>query len=457
MKIIVLGAGAVGTSITNILADENNDISVIDIDAYRLQELQDRLDIKTVHGMGSHPAALREAGAEDADMLIAVTSSDETNMVACQVGYTLFRIPTKIARIRSSEYQDEPQLFDRLATPIDVLISPEQILTNHIERLIEFQGALQVLDFAGGKVQLVGVKTYPGAPLCGHKLKTLKQHMPGIRTKVVAVYRKGKAIMPTGETVIETGDDVFFLATEKDIRAVLSEMRQLDKPVQRIMLAGGGNIGQRLAASLEEKYRVKLIEWNKQRVQGLSEGLDETIVLRGEASDDELLHEENIDKMDIFCAVTNNDETNILSAMLAKRMGAAQVMCIINSLAYVDLIEGGDIDVVISPRQATIGTLLAHVRRGDVVAVHSLRRGAAEAIEAVAHGDSKTSKVVGRKVDELDLPEGSNIGAVVRGDEVMILEREVIIEPDDHVIIFLTDKKCITEVEQLFQVDVGFI
>ena len=457
MKIIILGAGAVGTSIANILAGENNDISVIDIDAYRLHELQERLDIKTVHGMGSHPAVLREAGAEDADMLIAVTSSDETNMVSCQVAYTLFRIPTKIARIRSSAYQTEPQLFDRLATPIDVLISPEQILTNHIKRLIEFRGALQVLDFADGKVQLVGVKTYRGAPLCGQMLRTLKKHMPGIRTKVVAIYRQGKAIVPTGDTVVEEGDDVFFLATHNEIRDVLSEMRQVDKPVKRIMLAGGGNIGDRLAESLEKKYQVKLIERNKQRVRHLSERLDKTIVLRGEAADAELLNEENIDKIDMFCAVTDNDEANILSAMLAKRMGAAQVMCIINSSAYVDLIEGGDIDVVVSPRQATIGTLLAHVRRGDVVAVHSLRRGAAEAIEAVAHGDNRTSKVVGRCVDELELPEGSNIGAVVRGDNVLILEKDVVIEPDDHVIIFLTDKKCIRDIEQLFQVDVGFI
>src|SRR5688572_12957449 len=221
MKIIILGAGAVGSSIANILSDENNDITVVDIDAQRLRDLQDRLDIKTVVGMGAHPSVLRQAGAEDADMLIAVTSSDETNMVACQVAYTLFRIPTKIARIRAVDYHLERQLFDRLATPIDVLISPEQILTDHIHRLIEYQGALQVMNFAGGKVQLVAVRAFPGAPLVGHRIRTLKQHMPGLRTKIVAIYRKDKAIMPTGETVIEEGDDIFFLATKKDIRAVL--------------------------------------------------------------------------------------------------------------------------------------------------------------------------------------------------------------------------------------------
>jgi trk system potassium uptake protein TrkA len=457
MKIIILGAGAVGTSIANILAGENNDISVIDTDLYRLRDLQDRLDIKTVHGTGSHPGTLRAAGAEDADMLIAVTSSDETNMVACQVAYTLFRIPTKIARIRSSEYQTEPQLFDRLATPIDVLISPEQILTDHIKRLIEFQGALQVLDFAGGKVQLVGVKTYPDAPLVGQMLRTLKKHMPGIRTKVVAIYRQGKPIVPTGDTVIEVNDEVFFLATKKDIRAVLGEMRRLDTTVKNIMLAGGGNIGARLAEALESTYQVKLIERDKDRVRELSEQLNKTIVLRGVASDEELLNEENIHRMDVFCGVTDNDETNILSAMLAKRMGAGVVMCIVNSPAYVDLVQDSVIDVVISPHQATIGTLLTHVRRGDVVGVHSLRRGASEAIEAVAHGDSRTSKVVGRLVDELELPPGSTIGAVVRGEEVFILEKDIVVESGDHLILFLSDKKCIVEVERLFQVDVGFI
>jgi trk system potassium uptake protein len=457
MKIIILGAGAVGSSIADILSYENNDITVVDIEAQRLRDLQDRLDIKTVVGMGAHPSVLRQAGAEDADMLIAVTSSDETNMVACQVAYTLFRVPTKIARIRAVDYHMERQLFDRLATPIDVLISPEQILTDHIQRLIEYQGALQVMDFAGGKVQLVAVRTFPGAPLVGHRVRTLKQHMPGLRTKIVAIYRQGKAIMPTGDTVIEVEDDIFFLATKKDIRAVLGEMRQLDKPVKRIMLAGGGHIGAQLARVLEPDYEVKLLERNKSRARGLSERLNKAVVLLGDVADEELLREENIDRMDIFCAVTNDDEANILSAMLAKRMGAGKTMCIVNRPGYVDLVEGSDIDVVISPRQVMIGALLARVRRGDIVAVHSLRRGAAEAIEAVAHGDAKTSKVVGRKVDALDLPAGTTIGAVVRGENVLILEKDVVIESDDHIVLFVADKKCIPEVEKLFQVDVGFI
>lgn len=457
MKIIVLGAGRVGTSVAGILAGEANDITVIDVNPQLLKELQDSLDIKTIVGMASHPSVLRQAGAEDADMIIAVTSSDETNIIACQVAYSLFHIPTKVARIRGLDYMIEDKLFSHEYMPVDLLISPEQVITTHIQHLIEYQGAIQVLDFADGKVQLVGVKAYDDGPLVGQKLHTLKEHMPGIKTKVVVIYRKGQAIMPTGHTVVEADDDVFFIANRKDIRQVMSEMRHLDKPVKRIMLAGGGHIGFELAKALESKYQVKLIEQNKKRARYLSEELQNTIVLQGDVADEELLEQENIDKMDIFCAITNDDEANILSCMLAKRMGARKVMAIINRRAFVDLIEGGEIDIVISPSQITIGKLLAHVRRGDIVAVHSLRKGAAEAIEAVAHGDANTSKVVGCPVDELNLPPGSNIGAVVRGDQVLILEKGVIVEPDDHLILFLTEKSCIPKVEALFQVGFGYI
>lgn len=457
MKIIVLGAGRVGTSVAGILAGEANDITVIDVNPQLLKELQDSLDIKTIVGMASHPSVLRQAGAEDADMIIAVTSSDETNIIACQVAYSLFHIPTKVARIRGLDYMIEDKLFSHEYMPVDLLISPEQVITTHIQHLIEYQGAIQVLDFADGKVQLVGVKAYDDGPLVGQKLHTLKEHMPGIKTKVVVIYRKGQAIMPTGHTVVEADDDVFFIANRKDIRQVMSEMRHLDKPVKRVMLAGGGHIGFELAKALESKYQVKLIEQNKKRARYLSEELQNTIVLQGDVADEELLEQENIDKMDIFCAITNDDEANILSCMLAKRMGARKVMAIINRRAFVDLIEGGEIDIVISPSQITIGKLLAHVRRGDIVAVHSLRKGAAEAIEAVAHGDGNTSKVVGRPVDKLNLPPGSNIGAVVRGDQVLILEKGVIVEPDDHLILFLTEKSCIPKVEALFQVGFGYI
>lgn len=457
MKIIILGAGQVGSSVAEVLANEANDITMVDLDTEKLQELQDRLDIRTVVGQASHPEVLGSAGAEDADMIIAVTDRDETNMVACQVAYTLFHTPTKIARVRSVEYLAHPQLFTQEALPIDVLISPEQLVTEYVQRLIEYPGALQVLDFADGKVQLVAVRAYYGGPLVGHELKTLREHMPGIDTRVAAVFRRGNPIIPEGNTVIEADDEVFFIAAKRHIRVVMKELRRLDRPVKRVMLAGGGNIGTRLARALEQNYQVKIIDHNPERSKEISQQLEKTIVLYGDAADKELLLDENIEHTDVFVAVTNDDEANILSAMLAKRLGARKVMALINRTSYVDLVQSGIIDIAISPQQATIGSLLAHVRRGDVSAVHSLRRGAAEAIEAVAHGDKTSSKVVGHAIEDIKLPLGTTIGAIVRDKEVVIAHHDTVIESDDHVILFVVDKKRIPEVERLFQVGITFI
>lgn len=458
MKILILGAGQVGSSVAKNLASEANDITLVDCNPDVLTELRDKLDIQTVAGQASHPDVLARAGLADADMLIAVTNRDEVNMVACQIAHTLFHTPKKIARVRAMDYLSHQELFSDDAVPIDVLISPEQVISRYVERLIEYPGALQVLDFAEGKVQLVAVKAYYGGPLVGHELRTIRSHIPNVDMRVAAIYRKGRGIKPEGTRVIEADDEVFFVAARQHIRVVMSELRKLEKPFKRILLAGGGNIGKRLAESLERKYQVKVLESNRDRAQYLSQELNDVIVLLGDSADEELLLEENIDQMDVFCSLTNDDEANILSSMLAKRLGARKVMSLINRPAYVDLIETHeDIDVAISPQQITIGALLTHIRRGDVVAVHSLRRGAAEAIEAVAHGDSKTSKVVGRRVEEVKLPPGASIGAIVRGDEVLMGHHDIVIETDDHIIIFLQDKKKTHEVEKLFQVDVTFM
>lgn len=458
MNIIILGAGQVGSSVAENLSSEANDITLVDSDSVVLSDLNDRLDIQTVVGHASHPDVLKKAGISDADMLVAVTNSDETNIVACQVAHSLFHTPTKIARVRSQEYLKYQELFDKSALPIDVLISPEQLISEHIQKLIEYPGALQVLDFAGGRARLVGVKAYYGGPLVGHEIADLRKHMPGVDSRVAAIFRRGKGIVPNGHQVIEADDEVFFIADRKDIRAVMSELRKLDKPIKRIMLAGGGNIGKRLAEALEGKYNVKLLERNAERANELCCDLNQTIVLLGDAADEDLLLEENIDQMDVFCALTNDDEANILSSMLVKRLGTKKVMSIINRHAYVDLMESeGTIDVAISPRQITISGLLAHVRRGDVVAVHSLRRGAAEAIEAIAHGDSATSKVVGKTVEQVKLPEGTTIGAIIRGEKVIMAHHDIVIENEDHLILFLLDKKKFNAVEKLFQVSVTFL
>ncbi len=459
MKVIILGAGQVGTSVAENLVRENYEVTVIDPNEEKLQILQDRYDLRTVVGSGAHPEVLRAAGAEDADMILAVTNSDEVNMVACEIAYALFHTPTKIARIRAQEYLSRPEIFTQEIFPVDVIISPEQIVTDYILRLIEYPSALQVLDFADGRVQLVAVRAYHGGPLVGHEIRLIKQHLPKIETRVAAVYRRDRAIIPEGSTVIEADDEVFFIAAKEHIHAVLAELRRLDKPVKRVLIAGGGNIGKRLAQVLENKhYIVKLVDHNPARARAVAEALEKTVVLVGDCADEELLRREDIEDVDTFCAVTNDDEANILSAMLAKRLGARRVMALINRAAYVDLIQSmGNIDIAVSPQQATIGSLLAHLRRGDVVAVHSLRRGAAEAIEAVAHGDPTTSQVVGRAIEDIALPHGTTIGAIVREGRVMMAHHDTVIQSDDHVILFVVDKRQIPDVERLFQVSFAFV
>ncbi len=456
MKIIILGANQVGNTLAETLANEANDITVVDSNTEKLRELKDHIDIGAITGHPSLPDVLERAGGQDADMIIAVTESDETNMVACRVAYSLFQTPKKICRIRASSYLISDKLFGQHGIAVDTVISPELIVSSAIERLLDLPGSLQVLDFADGKVQLVAVKAYYGGPLVGQEIRLLRQHMPSVDTRVAAIFRKDRPIIPEGTTVIEADDEVFFVAAQKDIRACMSELRRMDKPYKRLMIAGGGNIGMRLAESVEDRYQVKIIERNPARCTFLSESLGQAIILNGEASQQELLIEENIADTDVFLALTNDDEANIMSSLLAKRLGAKKVMTLINNTAYVDLVQGGEIDIAISPQQATIGSLLTHVRRGDVVNVHSLRRGAAEAMEAIAHGDQASSKVVGRAIEEIDLPEGTTIGAIVRNDEVLIAHDSTVVEPDDHVILFLVDRKRIPEVERLFQVGFSF-
>ena len=458
MKILILGAGQVGSSAAYHLSrEEANEVTVVDMRPDVLRELQDRLDIRTVVGHAAHPEVLERAGANDADIVVALTDTDETNMVACQVSYTLFHTPTKIARIRAAEYMNAKDLFTQDAIPVDVRISPEQLVCEYIEQLILYPGASQVLDFADGRVRLVGVKADRDGLLVGQKIATLKEHVPNTEGRIAAIYRKGKAMLPEGDTVIQEGDEVFFIADRKDIRVFMSEMRRLEDPVRRVVIAGGGNIGLRLALALEQTNQVKLIERDPRRARVISEQLNKAIVLVGDAADEELLLEENIDNVDVFCALTNSEEANILSSMLAKRLGSHKVMALINRASYVDLVEAGSIDIAISPQQVTIGSLLAHVRRGDVVKVHSLRRGAAEAIEAIAHGEEGESKVVGRKIEDIDLPKGAAIVTLVRDGQVIIAHHDTVVETDDHVIMFLTDRRKIENLEKLFQVGVSFV
>lgn len=470
VRIVILGAGQVGSSVAENLVSEANDITVVDTDAGRLRKLQDRLDLRTIVGNAGHPEILQRAGARDADMILAVTQSDETNLVACKLAATMFNIPTKIARIRAADYLSHPEMFSAENFAVDTVICPEQVLTDYIAKLIEFPESLQVLEFAEGRVSLVAVRAFHGGPLVGKELQNIRKHLPNLDTRVAAIFRQDSPIIPDANTVIEAGDEVFFIAATEHIRGIMRELRRMDKPVKRVMIGGGGNIGRRLARAIEDRYEVKIIEFNKQGAENLAATLSKTLVLVGDVTDEELLQTENIGDMDVFCALTNDDENNIMSSLLAKRMGARRVVALINRGSYVNLVQAGQIDIAISPAQATIGTLLAHVRQGDCVAVHSLRRGAAEALELVAHGDAKSSKVVGRRIEEIDLPKGATIGAIVRahprpGDddndriehEVLIAHHDTIIQPEDHVIVFAINKRIVPKVERLFQVSVGFL
>jgi trk system potassium uptake protein TrkA len=462
MKILILGAGRVGASLAEQLVLERNDITLVDTSHELLAELQERFDLRTVYGSATSLAVLEEAGAADADILIAVTAEDEVNLAACLLAHRRFNVPRRIARFRSTQWVQNPDLLGPDAFAVDMAISPEQTVTDYLIKLIETPEALQVIEFAHGLISLLAVKADAQSPLVDHPVRDLKDHLPNIESRIVAVFRGNRAIIPDGDTRIAPGDEVFFVAATRHIRLVTKELRREENRVKRIMIAGGGNIGMRVARGVSDTMTPKIIEGSQARCAVLAQQLNgQALVLHGDSTDEELLAQENVGGMDLFLALTNDDENNIMSALLAKRMGARRVIALINRRAYAELMEGSQLDIAITPSHATIGELLKVVRRGDVAAVHSLRRGAAEALEIVAHGDRRTSRVVGRKVEEIGLPSGASIGALVRHmdsdePEVLMAHHDTVIESSDHLIIFVIDKRMIPRVEKLFQVSAGF-
>lgn len=465
MKIVILGAGRVGESVAESLASERNDITVIDTDPVRLADLQDRLDLRGVVGNGIQPSVLQQAGIEDADMLLACAPMDETNLVVCKLAHDLFNVPTRIARIRSPEFVAGTPLMDNGGFSVNEIICPEQSVTAYVRKLVQYPEALQVLEFADGMVSLVAVRAVAGGVLVQHSLAEIPQLMPQAQMRIVAIYRQDKALADLdGHTRVEPGDEVFLLAATEQIRTVLGTLRKMDRPVKRLMIAGGGKVGLRLARELQGECQLKIIEANAQRCDYLATQLPgEVLVLHGDSTDEDLMADENVDDMDLFLALTSDDEDNIMASLLAKRLGARRVFALINRRAYADLVQGSQIDIAISPAQAVIGELLAHVRRGDVVAVHSLRRGAAEALEVVVRGDRKTCKVAGRRIEEIALPSGAQIGAIVRTirdaedyRKVIVPHHDTVIETGDHVIVFVPRKRMVREIEKLFQVSATF-
>lgn len=457
MKIIILGAEQVGATLATNLAGEENDITLIDSNAERLNAIS-KHDLQVICGNGASPRVLRDAGANDTDMLVAVSDSDELNMIASQIAHTLFNVPTKIARIRNPDYvREREQLFNNQVLPIDHIIAPELLVRNEILNLIHYPGALHISHFANDLVSLVGIKAYYGGPLVGYPISALKEHLPHIEARIVAIFRQDKIIVPQGSTIIEAGDEVYYICATTHIKAIMSELQRLDKPHKRIMIIGGGNIGVGVAKDLEEQFTVKMIERDPKKAEMLSEKLVKTLVLCGDASDQELMFEEHIENIDLFLALTSDDEVNIMSALLAKRLGAKKAIVLVQKMSYLHLIQGGTIDIAISPQQATISALSGYVRKGDIVKVSSIKQGLAEGIEAIAHGDINSSKVVGRKIKELKLPQGAIIGAIVRNNIVQIAHKNTEIEAEDRIILFVNDKKHIGEVEKLFQLSAFFL
>ena len=453
-KIAVLGGGQVGASVAKILTDDGNDITLVDNNASVLENLQEDNDIKTIQGNASSPSVLNQVELSDCDILIATTASDEVNLVSCHLAKKMFNVPNVIARLRNAEYREETSDFNLDLFSIDSIISPSLLVTDFIKNIIEHPGAFQAFDFADGKLQVIGVTVLKDGPLAGKKLSEFKKHMPNVNVNVIAIYRDRKSLPVNGSSIIETGDDVFFLATEENMR-FMSELRKNQSRVENIMIAGGGNVGTILAAKLSEKFSTKIIEKDQSRSKYLSETLEGVVVLNDDISDESLLENEGIKDVDFFCSVTNDDQMNILSSKLAKDLGAKKSIAIINKPSYRKLVSK-EIDVVVSPEDVTIGSLLASVRASDVVKVHSLGFGEAELFEVIIHGDKNTSKVVSKKISDLELPQGCRIGAIYRNESVILAQCDIEICSEDRLIIFLLNKRDFPKLAKLFQVGIGF-
>ncbi len=494
MKIIILGAGRVGESVAESLLSEKNDITVIDTDGVRLRDLEGRFDLRGVVGNGISPDVLADAGAADADMLIACASQDETNLVCCKVAQVVFNIPTRIVRVRSVPLKSNEGLLCEAGFGVTHAFCPEEALMSYIGKLVEYPEALQVRQFAQGSAALASVRARGGAPVVGLSIGDVRQHLPHVAMRVVGLYRRfhheaDRFVPCEASTRIEPGDEVFVLSAKGDLDKVLAafnrQVGEQERPVTRIMIAGGGRVGLRLARYLTQdpgRFHIKIIERSEERCVYLASRLpSDVLVLRGDATDEDLMEDENVEDVDLFLAITDDDEDNIMSCLLAKKLGATRVLALINRRTYADLMHGTQIDIALSPAQATLGELLAYVRQGDVQAVHSLRRGVAEALEIVARGDAKTSRVVGRRVGAIRLPHQVHVGLIVRGlpppdsrstnggsvvdvnvkaplvkPEVIVPTSSTIIQSNDHVILFLPNKRLVHEVEALFRVGVTF-
>ena len=464
MKILILGAGRVGRAVAENLVSNANEISVVDSNPERIRVLQDRFDLLGTVGNANSPSVLSSAGAMDADLLIAVTASDETNLIACTLASQLFNIPMRIARVRNSELRHYPRILGEEGFRATSVIWPEQAVANHLAKLITFPAAQQVLSFAEGLLTLFTVRASAGASLVGRSLREIFVQLPQAQVRFVSIYRRNHRLDCRSDTVIEAGDEVTVLTASKDADNVIQTLRPNEK-AETIVLLNGGNLSALVAAALEpQRYnrRIKIFESNENIATALSKRFNNKSVSVSlvKNNDDLALSQEGVGQADVVLALSPNDETNVMSALLTKRLGAKRSIVLIEKQIYSKLVQGTDIDVTVSPTQASLGELLRHIRYGDVVNAQELYRSSSEALEIVAHGSKKSSKIVGRTLQEIQFPQGVSVGAIVRGEgedaQVMMAEPGLSVAAEDHLILFIPNKKIIPRIEELFAVDVGF-
>lgn len=457
MKVVVCGAGQVGSNIARHLALENNDVTVVDRSPDLIRKIGDTLDVKGVVGHASLPDVLERAGLADADLLIAVTYSDEVNMVACQVAHSLFAVPTKIARVRQQGYLTPLwfNLFSRDHLPIDFIISPEMEVAKAINRRLRVPGAFEMIPLVDDKVKLLGVRCADDCPLVNTPLRQLTQLFPDLNIVVIGMMRENKAIIPTSDDQMLPGDEVYFVVDSDQVNRAMTAFGHEETEARRVLIFGGGNIGLFLAQEIEREHewvKTKIIESNRERAELIAGLLDKTMVLQGDVLDPDLLQEANVESTETVVALTNDDETNILASLLAKRHGSKRAITLINKSTYEPLINSLGIDAVVSPRNITVSTILQHVRRGRIHSVHTLREGFGELIEAEA---LETSEMVGKPLREVNLPSGVILGAIVRDGVMICPTGSTVVQTKDRIVLFAA-ADSIRKVEQMFSVQLEY-
>jgi trk system potassium uptake protein len=457
MKVIICGAGQVGWQIARQLAGERNDVTLVDMNGDLVRRATETLDVKGITGFSSYPDVLEKAGARDADMIIAATHSDEVNMVTCQVAHSIFSIPRKIARIRAQSYLDEAfaHLFRRDHLPIDVMISPEREVAEAALQRLAAPATFDTESFMGGRAQLLGIALEEDCPVLDTPLRQLNELFSTLRAIVVGVRREGRLFAPEPGDQLFAGDQIYVFTHADDVNRALEIFGKATAKQERVVIIGGGNVGLGVAQALErrsDRVRVKMIEKSRLRAEIAADSLNRTIVLNGDGMDIDLLSEADVDRADAVLAVTDDDKTNLLSAVRAKQAGARLAIALVNDPSLVPLMGPLDIDAYINPRATTVSSILRHIRHGRVRSVYSIGDGEAEMVEAQV---LSTSPLAGKPIREVEFPEGVLVGGLMKGDRVLKPTADLRMEAGDVVVLFAMAKD-VPELQRLLQVSVDF-